>query len=362
MTSQQRQPVFRVAAIGCGKVFRHHLDALSECPNLQLVGVCDRQKERAQDVADKVGISAYDRIENLLDAQRPDIVAVLTPSGDHVETALKAVGRTQAVVVEKPMALSTRDADRLIYACKEAGTRLFVVKPLRFSPPVTALRQALEDGRFGRMVSGSIRVYFKRPAEYYRRDSWRGTLDLDGGVMANQAIHYIDLLQWMMGPVAAVQAYQARRLADTEAPDTGCAVLRFENGALGTIEATTATRPFALGGSLTLLGETGSVEIEGFAAERLKTWNFTRTQPGDDGLFERVRREVEISPGGHRAFYRHVVECLSTGGETLLAGEEGRKSVALVEAIARSASTGREVRLPPITEEFQPAVRGKPAV
>ena len=361
MASGSSHSVFRLAAVGCGKVFRHHLSAAAECSSLRLVAVCDRREDRAAAVAQTESVQAYGRIESLLKHQQPDILAVLTPSGDHVETALKAVGKVRALVIEKPMALHTHDADRLIHACREAGTRLFVVKPLRFSPPVQALRCALEQGRFGRLVSGSVRAYFKRGADYYRRDAWRGTLEMDGGVMANQAIHYIDLLQWMLGPVAAVQAYEARRLADTEAPDTGSAVLRFADGALGTVEATTATRPFAMGGALTLLGENGSVEIEGFAAERLKTWNFTRTQPEDDGLFDRLRRDAETSPGGHAAFYRHVVECLETGCETMLSGEEGRKSVALIEAMARSSATGREVRLDEAAETLKRTIRREPA-
>jgi len=275
-----------------------------------------------------------------------DVFSVLTPSGYHASHVIALARYGKHIVVEKPMALTLEDADEMVRACDRAGVRLFVVKQNRFNVPVVKLRSALEAGRFGRLVLGTVRVRWCRRQDYYNQDAWRGTWALDGGVLANQASHHVDLLEWMMGPVDSVFAKSVTALVDIEAEDTAVVVLKFRNGALGIIEATTAARPVDLEGSISVLGEHGTVEIGGFAVNEMKTWKFSEPLPGDD----EIRSKYSVNPPnvygfGHQAYYEHVADCLATSGPQLVDGLEGRRSLELISAIYESVETGREIQL-----------------
>jgi predicted dehydrogenase len=231
-------------------------------------------------------------------------------------------------VVEKPMALTLNDADQMISACDAAGIKLFVVKQNRFNVPVLKLRESLEAGRFGKLVLGTVRVRWCRDQSYYDQDSWRGTWALDGGVLANQASHHVDLLEWMMGDVESVFAMAKTSLVDIEAEDTIVVTLSFANGALGVIEATTATRPRDLEGSLSIMGEGGTVVIAGFAVNKMLTWNFVDTQLED----QEVLTEFSVNPPniygfGHQEYYDHIVSCVLQDTAQLVDGLAGRKSL-----------------------------------
>jgi UDP-N-acetyl-2-amino-2-deoxyglucuronate dehydrogenase len=275
-----------------------------------------------------------------------DVVVVLTESGYHARDVIALAAYGKHIIVEKPMALSMGDADMMIKACDAAQIKLFVVKQNRFNVPVIKLRKAIEAQRFGKLVMGTVRVRWCRPQAYYDQDSWRGTWALDGGVMANQASHHVDLLEWMMGEVDSVFAMTRTALVNIETEDTAAVVLRFANGALGIIEATTATRPRDLEGSISILGEKGTVEIGGFAVNEMKVWNFTEPQDGD----AEVMTKYSVNPPnvygfGHQAYYEHVVRAISSGGPNLVDGLEGRKSLELINAIYESAESGEEVPL-----------------
>lgn len=242
------------------------------------------------------------------------------------------------------MALTLEDADKMIEACDRNGIRLFVVKQNRYNLPVQKLREALEAGRFGKLVMGSVRVRWCRDNAYYRQDSWRGTWAMDGGVFTNQASHHIDLLEWMMGDVESVFAKSITALSEIETEDTGVAVLKFKNGALGVIEATTATRPKDLEGSISILGEFGSVEIGGFAVNEIKTWNFVESLESD----KEVREKYSTNPPnvygfGHKEYYLHVIDSIVHNKKALVDGLEGRKSLELIIAMYESIETGKEV-------------------
>ena len=244
------------------------------------------------------------------------------------------------------MALTLADADRMIMACDEAQVKLFVVKQNRFNLPVVKAREALEAGRFGNMVLGTVRVRWCRTQEYYDQDAWRGTWAMDGGVLANQASHHIDLLEWMLGDVDSVFAMSRTALVDIETEDTAVATLRFANGALGVVEATTATRPTDLEGSLSLLGEGGTVEIGGYAVNEMKVWNFVESRPEDAAVIADLRpRPPDVYGFGHRAYYEHVVDCINNNAQQLVDGLEGRRSLELISAIYESIETGREVAM-----------------
>jgi len=271
---------------------------------------------------------------------------VLTESGLHADHVVELARYGKHIVVEKPMALTLSDADRMIAACDQFKVKLFVVKQNRFNVPVVKLREALEAGRFGKLVLGTVRVRWCRPQSYYDQASWRGTWAMDGGVLSNQASHHVDLLEWMMGEVDSVYATATTALADIEAEDTAVVTLRFRNGALGIIEATTAARPKDLEGSLSVLGEFGTVEIAGFAVNEMRTWNFADATPDD----ARVLEEFSVNPPnvygfGHQAYYEHVVDCILNDRQHLVDGLEGRKSLELITAIYESIETGVPVNL-----------------
>jgi predicted dehydrogenase len=281
-----------------------------------------------------------------MERDQVDVAVVLTESGLHAEHVVALSRHGKHIIVEKPMALTLPDADRMIAACDAAGVRLFVVKQNRLNVPVVKLREALVAGRFGRLVLGSVRVRWSRDQSYYDQDGWRGTWALDGGVLANQASHHIDLLEWMMGDVESVFALARTALVDIETEDTAVVVVRFANGALGVIEATTATRPTDLEGSISILGEGGTVVIGGFAVNQMQTWNFASKQVGDD----EVLSSYSVNPPnvygfGHQAYYEHVVRSIREGAPQLVDGLAGRRSLELISAIYESIETGKEVFL-----------------
>jgi predicted dehydrogenase len=320
------------ALLGCGRVSRKHVDALAAIPGARLVAACDVQLERAREL----GVPAFADLDAMLRAvPEIDVVSILTPTGNHPEHVLRIAGHGKHVVVEKPMALTVDDADEMIDACARAGVQLFVVKQSRHNPPVRRLRDALDAGRFGKLVMGTVRVRWCRRQDYYDADPWRGTRELDGGVLANQASHHIDLLTWMLGPVQSVYAMAATQLVDIETEDTAAVLLRFASGALGVVEATMATRPVDLEGSLSILGERGSVVIGGYSMDRLDVWNFDPPMP-----------TPKFDAGqGHRSYLEQVVRALRGESANVVDGVEGRKSVEVIDAIYESIRTRREVVL-----------------
>jgi predicted dehydrogenase len=233
----------------------------------------------------------------------------------------------------------------VIQACDEHGIKVFVVQQNRYNLPVRKLKEAVDQGRFGRMVMGTVRVRWCRDQLYYDAKPWRGTWAQDGGVFTNQASHHIDMLVWMMGDVENVMAMAATRLARIEAEDTGAAILRFTSGALGIIEATTATRPKDLEGSISILGEKGSVEIAGFFMNELKTWQFSDPTPDDAEIFERWGKNPAGVSWNHREYLQGVIQSLQENKRGLVEGFEGRKSLELINAIYESAETGKMVPL-----------------
>lgn len=336
------------ALVGCGRISKRHGELLGEnqISGAQLVAVCDKVLNKAQLIAKKYSIPAYIDMHEMMKAESIDVVVVLTESGLHAQHTTQLAPYGAHIMVEKPMALTLDDADKMIEACDNHGVKLFVVKQNRFNVPVVQLRKALEDGRFGQLIMGTVRVRWCRPQAYYDQDSWRGTWAYDGGVLTNQASHHVDLLEWMLGDVESVFARSKTALVDIEAEDTAVVILKFKNGALGVIEATTAIRPKDLEGSLSVLGEKGSVEIGGFAVNEMKTWNFSEPLDDDDEVIEKYSvNPPNVYGFGHQAYYEHVIDCLHNKTAQLVDGLQGRKSLELINAIYESIETGREVSL-----------------
>ena len=336
------------AIVGCGRISKRHSDllGLNQIPFARLCAVCDIKLERAESIGRAMNIPFYLDMHQMMETEKIDVVVVLTESGLHSEHVVALAKYGKHIMVEKPMALTLADADKMILACDIAGIKLFVVKQNRFNKPVMKLREALEAGRFGKIVMGTIRVRWSRTQDYYDQDKWRGTWAFDGGVLANQASHHIDLLEWMLGQPVSVYAMAKTALVNIEAEDTATALLRFENGAFGVIEATTAVRPKDLEGSISILGEKGSVVIEGFAVNKMKTWDFLEPSLADKEVIE----EYSVNPPnvygfGHKAYYDHVVDCIMHNKQHLIDGLEGRKSLELISAIYESIETSSEVSM-----------------
>lgn len=342
--------MIRIAIVGCGRVSKRHCELLAgkKITGIELAAVCDICPDKAERTGKQWNVPYFTDMHKMMQEMQNtiDVVSILTESGNHAPHTLELAPYGKHIIVEKPMALSLDDADAMIHACDTAGIKLFVIKQNHFNVPVMKVREALEAGRFGKMVMGTVRVRWCRPQSYYDQDSWRGTWAMDGGVLTNQASHHVDLLEWMLGDVESVFAKSRTALVNIEAEDTAVVMLKFRNGALGIIEATTATRPKDLEGSLSLLGERGSVVIGGFAVNQLETWNFDPVLPEDATVIEQFSvNPPDVYGFGHRSYYEHVVKCLETGGQQLVDGLEGRRSLELIMAIYESIETQKEIFL-----------------
>jgi UDP-N-acetyl-2-amino-2-deoxyglucuronate dehydrogenase len=336
------------ALVGCGRIAKRHAEllGLGQIKGAKLAAACDLVEDKARKIGEQFSVPYYSDMHHLMQNEKVDVVVVLTESGNHAKNVVDLAAYGKHIVVEKPMALTLDDADAMIQACDKFGAKLFVVKQNRFNVPVVKLREALEQGRFGKLVLGTVRVRWCRPQEYYDQAPWRGTWAMDGGVLTNQASHHVDMLEWMMGDVESVFARSATVLANIEAEDTAVVTLKFSNGALGVIEATTATRPKDLEGSISVLGEGGTVEIAGFAVNKMKTWDFVEAMPGDADVMEKYSvNPPNVYGFGHQAYYEYVVNCISNNGPHLVDGFVGRRSLELINAIYESIETGNEVYL-----------------
>ena len=336
----------RFAMIGCGRVSKKHIEVLNNLPNAELIAACDLDEAKACKSLEGQNVSIYTNYHEMLQKENVDVVNVLTESGSHAKIVIDIAKYKRHIVVEKPMALTLEDADAMIRVCDENNVKLFVVKQNRYNLSVQKLREAIETKRFGKLVMGTIRLRWCREQAYYDQAEWRGTWAHDGGVFCNQASHHIDLLEWMMGDVESVFAKTETMLADIETEDTGVVILKFANGALGVIEATTATRPVDLEGSISIMGEQGTVEIGGFAVNKMKVWNFKTALEGDSEIFDKYSENPKTVYGfGHYEYLRHVIECIGHRETALVDGLEGRRSLELINAIYESSETGKEVFL-----------------
>ena len=337
---------FRVGLVGCGRISKNHFDALKRLEGLRLSAVCDIDAERAEKAGVDHGVPWFKSLDEMLRSGECDVVTICTPSGLHSAHGVAAAKAGKHVVTEKPMAISLAQADELVKACDDAGVHLFVVKQNRLNPPVQLLKRAIDKGRFGRIYMANVTVRWQRPQEYYDAEPWRGTWEFDGGAFMNQASHYVDLMQWLMGPAESVMAKTATQARRIEAEDSGAAVVKFRSGALGVMEVSVLTYPKNLEGSITLLGETGSVKIGGTAVNKVEHWEFA-DYDDDDKLVEAAATAPPSVYGfGHKPYYENVVAVLQGRAKADTDGRAGRKSLELILGIYESARTGCEVPIP----------------
>jgi UDP-N-acetyl-2-amino-2-deoxyglucuronate dehydrogenase len=331
--------------IGCGRVAPRHAQSLVQLPESRLVAVADIKENRALRFSEEYDADAYVDYRKLLACPDIDAVNICVPSGLHASISIDALQAGKHVLVEKPIALDLADADRMIATAQEADRTLGVVLQNRYNTPVQQVRRLLEENKLGRLYLGNACVRWYRPQSYYE-DDWHGTWAMDGGALMNQSIHHIDALQWFMGPVAAVQAYSATLAHKMEAEDVGVAVLRFKNGALGTIEGSTLTWPENIEGSVAVFGERGSVKIGGTALSRITLWKVEGELEREAEILTSQRVDPPTVYGySHFQVIRDFAQALIEGRDPGTPGLEARKSLALVLAIYEAARTGQEVTL-----------------
>jgi len=336
--------VIRYGIVGCGHIAKKHVDAIAAVEDAQLVAVCDTNPERLQAFVTD-GVQGYTDLADMLKNPDIDAVCICTPSGLHPDLTIQAAEAGKHVVVEKPMALTLEDADRMIDACEKNGVLMAVVHPNRFRPAIRELRKKMDAGAFGKIGHANATVRWNRNQAYYDQAPWRGTKAMDGGVLMNQAIHNLDLLLWMMGEVDEVQSYQATRIRQIEAEDTSVSVVRFKNGALGVIEAAVTIYPRNLEESLSIFGEKGTAVIGGPTANWIKTWKF-ENEP-EEVSNETIARIEEDPFGipGHQCIIQDMTEAIQTGLKPIVSGEEGRRALSLVIACQLAAETGQPVKM-----------------
>lgn len=341
--------MIKFAVVGCGRIAtKKHFGAIKKAKG-KIVLVCDIDKKKAMEFGLKLNCNSTNDFDVVLMAtEMVDVIDICTPSGLHPEMAIKALEKGFHVISEKPMALKTIDAKRMIATAKKHNKKLFIVKQNRFNPPIIKLKEMIDKKRFGKLISGTVCVRWFRNYSYYK--DWHGTRKLDGTVLHNQASHHVDLLVWLLGKPVSVFAYGSKTHGNIEVNDTIHAIIKFKNGAIGNIEATTCAfnrNPAIqndMEGSITILGERGAVKVGGYAVNKIEHWDFIDWKKEDNNIKEVSTNPPNVYGFGHNEFMKHVVQVLKKGGK-YLSGDEGIKSLELIEAICKSIKTRKEVKL-----------------
>jgi UDP-N-acetyl-2-amino-2-deoxyglucuronate dehydrogenase len=339
----------RVAVVGCGRISQKHFDAIkAHEDNLELVAVCDTDRDRLAAARLAVGeqVAQFKSLTRLLAESSADLVVLATPSGLHPAQTVEIAEAARHVMTEKPMATRWQDGVRMVEACDRAGVYLFVVKQNRRNRTLQLLKQAVDRQRFGRIHMVTINVFWTRPQSYYDMDAWRGTWEFDGGALMNQASHYVDLLDWLIGPVESVQTYTGTLARNIEVEDTAALSLRWRSGALGTMSVTMLTYPKNLEGSITILGERGTVRVGGVAVNEIQHWEFDQPAPEDEQIVSANYETTSVYGFGHPLYYENVVKTLRGEARPETDGREGLRSLELLIAAYLSARDGRRVPLP----------------
>lgn len=337
----------RFGLVGCGRIAGKHVEAIARhASNAELVAVCDSDPAALARAVATTGAKGFASLAELLSGSDCDAVVLATPSGLHASQTIEAAAAGRHVVTEKPMATRWSDGQAMVQACDQAGVRLFVVKQNRRNATIQLLKRAMLKHRFGQVYMVNVNVFWNRLQEYYDSAAWRGTWEFDGGAFMNQASHYVDLLDWLVGPVECVQAFTATLARRIEVEDTGVANVRWRSGALGSINVTMLTYPKNLEGSITIIGEKGTARVGGVAVNRIDHWEFSDSDPDDALAADASYQTTSVYGFGHPAYYENVIETLrgTAGAET--DGREGLRSLELLISLYLSARDGRPVHLP----------------
>ncbi|CAH0344874.1 Gfo/Idh/MocA family oxidoreductase [Bacillus sp. CECT 9360] len=337
--------MIRFAIVGCGHIAKKHAEAIINSEGASLLAVCDTIEEKMQPFVEEYNIKGYTSLEELLENPEVDVINICTPSGYHANIAVQAARAKKHVVVEKPIALTIEDTDKIIRACSDNDVKLAVVHPNRFRPALIKLKNLMKEGRFGKLSHANATVRWNRNQEYYDQAPWRGTKSLDGGVLMNQAIHNLDLLVWLMGDVEEVFSMDATRLRDIEAEDVSAGVVRFKNGALGVVEAAVTIYPKNFEESISIFGEQGTIKISGQNANFIEHLVMEGVSQED---VEAMKAEIKADPfgtPGHQAIIEDMVLAIKENREPVVTGEDGKRALQLVISLYESAASHQPVRI-----------------
>jgi UDP-N-acetyl-2-amino-2-deoxyglucuronate dehydrogenase len=337
----------RFAVAGCGRIAASHFEALKRHrERAELAAVCDVDSAALERAVSATGARGFASFQDMIDARLADVAVLCTPSGLHPTQAIAAAGHGMHVVTEKPMSTRWSDGQAMVRACDQAGVHLFVVKQNRRNATLQLLKAAVEAERFGRIYMCTINVFWSRPQAYYDSAPWRGTWEFDGGALMNQASHYVDLLDWLVGPVESVQAYVATLARNIQVEDTATVGVRWRSGALGSVNVTMLTHAKNLEGSITIIGERGTVRIGGVAVNEIQHWEFAERRPEDEHIGHASYETTNVYGFGHPLYYDNVIRTLRGEAEAETDGREGLRSLEILIASYLSARDGRRVALP----------------
>ena len=338
----------KIGVLGCGRISKNHLNAIKQHSDaLELTAICDIDNQALDKFSSEYGVDAYSNLDDMLKFSNTDVISICTPSGLHPSQAIKIAQSGRHVITEKPMATRWQDGLNMVRGCDEAGVRLFVVKQNRLNATLQLLKNAVDSGRFGKIYLANINVFWTRPQDYYNQGGgWRGTWEYDGGAFMNQASHYIDLIHWLLGPVESVQAMMGTLERQIEAEDTGVLNIKWRNGAMGSVNVTMLTYPKNFEGSITILGEKGTVRIGGLAVNEIQHWEFEEEKPEDKQIKEASYQTTSVYGFGHPLYYDNVIKSLRGEETPLVDGREGLTSLELLIAAYRSARDSKTVSLP----------------
>lgn len=337
----------RIAVVGCGRIASNHFAAITKhAGRIELAAVCDNDPRALEDAVTKSGVPGYGDLSDLLASDCADVVALCTPSGLHSAQAIECAKAGVDVMTEKPMATRWADGVAMVEECDRAGVRLFVVKQNRRNATLQLVKKAIERGRFGRIYMATINVFWARPQSYYDSAKWRGTWEFDGGALMNQASHYVDLVDWLIGPVESVQAYVATLARNIQVEDTATIGVRWRSGALGSVNVTMLAYPKNLEGSITIIGERGTVKVGGVAVNQIEHWEFADSDPDDLRVKEANYETTSVYGFGHPLYYDNMIRALRGETEPETDGREGLRSLEVLIASYMSARDQRRVALP----------------
>jgi UDP-N-acetyl-2-amino-2-deoxyglucuronate dehydrogenase len=337
----------RIAVVGCGRISGKHFDAIAQHKeNLELVAVCDTDPARLKKAVEEQGVEGFSDLRELLKSSDVDIFVLATPSGIHPAQVIRIAGEGRHIMTEKPMATRWQDGLKMVEACDIAGVHLFVVKQNRRNATLQLLKRAVEQKRFGRISMVVINVFWTRPQAYYDMDEWRGTWEFDGGALMNQASHYVDLLDWLIGPIESIQAYTGTLGRDIEVEDTGTVSVRWRSGAMGSMNVTMLTYPRNMEGSITILGEKGTVRVGGVAVNEIQHWEFDEPSKDDEKVKDASYETTSVYGFGHPLYYENVIKTLRGEAEPETDGREGLRSLEVLIAAYKSSRDGKRVPLP----------------
>lgn len=342
----------KYALIGCGRISPNHLAAAIE-NDLEIVALCDLMQENIKDKIAKFNLpettNQYTDYKDLLEKEKPQLVAICTESGNHGQIALDCIEAGCNLIIEKPIALSLEEADEIIAKAKEKNVKVSACHQNRFNKSIQKIREAIEQNRFGRLLHGTAHIRWNREKDYYKQAPWRGTWEQDGGALMNQCIHNIDLLRWMMGEeiVEVIGITDNLKHNYIEAEDFGLALIKFKNGSYGVIEGTTNVYPKNLEETLYIFGEKGTVKAGGKSVNIIEEWQFAdRLDDPNEVKANYQENPPNIYGFGHKPLYTDVINAIENDRDPYITAEDGRKALELVLAIYKSAAEGKSIILP----------------